>query len=91
MHQREGKICERTLVMDTQLPGRAAQSAATALQRCLLVAVGVGQVWGRRASAALRDALQPECTAARSGCYGGERGEDAQFQVSGKQLSGGRV
>lgn len=61
----KGKICERAVMTDTQLPGRAARSAATALQRRVSVAVGVGQVRGRPARAELPAALllahQPEC------------------------------
>lgn len=83
---RNRRICERAVRMiDTQLPARAPRSAATALQRRLPVAVGVGQMWGRRASAALRASLQPECTTGSPWLLP-RGGDDAQFQVSGKLL-----
>lgn len=44
--KKKRRICQRAVVMDTQLPGRAARSAASALQRRLPVAVGVQQVRG---------------------------------------------
>lgn len=63
----KGRICERAIMTDTQLPGRVARSAAAALQRRLPVAAGVGQVRGPPARAQLPAALQlshqPECTA----------------------------
>ena len=56
---------------------------------------GVGQVWGRPASAVLRQRFSPRSSrsALRSGSgdCGEARGEDVWYPVSGKQLSRGRV